>query len=409
MRRAILLLTLVGAMMLACAGVVLAQSTDEETDATAPEEDTKGGNPPRSATAKIPGQYIVVLNDDVRDPREVARQHAQRHGAEVLNTYEYALKGYAARLPEQQLNRLRNDSRVKYIEQDQEASISAQTTPWGIPRIAADGSQTGSTTKIDGSDTSRNVTAYILDTGLDTGHSDLNARMGVNYAGGPNTDCNGHGTHVAGTVAAKDNDQAVVGVASGVQLVGVKVLSCSGSGSYSGIIDGIDWVTADAKGKQAIANMSLGGSKSQAVNDAVINSAKSGVFYAVAAGNDGVDACTKSPASAGTHNGVMTVGATDKTNNDPSWSNFGSCVDIWAPGASILSTKKGGGTTTMSGTSMASPHVAGTGALYLSKSPSTDPSTAARTVEEEIKYRVKSYGTTSNNKAPITVDYAGTY
>src|SRR5215207_9166872 len=132
MRRTILLLlVLVGALVLAFSGVVLAQSTDEETDATAPEENTKGGTPPRSATAKIPGQYIVVLNDDVRDPREVARQHAQSYGATVLNTYEYALKGYAARLPEQQLNRLRNDSQVKYIEQDQEASISAQATPWG--------------------------------------------------------------------------------------------------------------------------------------------------------------------------------------------------------------------------------------------------------------------------------------
>jgi subtilisin family serine protease len=351
-----------------------------------------------------------VLNDDVRDPREVARQHAQRYGAEVLNNYEYALKGYAARLPEQQLNRLRNDSQVKYIEQDQEASVSAQTTPWGIERIAADGSQTGSTTKIDGSDTSRDVTAYILDTGIDTSHSDLNARMGVNYAGGPNTDCNGHGTHVAGTVAAKDNDQAVVGVASGVQQVGVKVLNCRGSGTYAGVIDGIDWVTGDAKGKQAIANMSLGGPKSQAVNEAVINSANSGIFYAVAAGNDSDDACTKSPASAGPHNGVMTVGATDKSNNDPSWSNFGSCVDIWAPGASILSTKKGGGTTTMSGTSMASPHVGGTGALYRSKYPSTDTSTAAANVEADIKAQAKDYGTTSNDKKTlIKVDYAGTY
>jgi len=202
---------------------------------------------------------------------------------------------------------------------------------------------------------------------------------------------------VAGTVAAKDNTSAVVGVAPGAPLTGLKVLGCDGSGTLSRILKGIDWVTANAK-KPAVANMSLGGGKSQAVNDAVTKSADSGIFYALAAGNDGADACNNSPASAGTHDGVMTVAATDKDEKEASFSNYGSCVDIWAPGVSILSTKRGGGTTTMSGTSMASPHGAGGGGLYLSKNTANTPSE----VESVLKSAVTTI-TTSKSKDGGTI------
>jgi subtilisin family serine protease len=209
---------------------------------------------------------------------------------------------------------------------------------------------------------------------------------------------------VAGTVAAKDNTSDVVGVAPGAPLTGVKVLGCGGSGTTSGVIKGIDWVTANAK-KPAIANMSLGGGASDSLDTAVKKSADSGVFYSIAAGNSGANACNYSPARAGTHNGVMTTAATDSSNKEASWSNFGSCVDIWAPGVSILSTRKGGGTTTMSGTSMAAPHVGGTGALYLS-SVSASPAD----VENRLKLDAESsMGTKSKDGRTITLIDAGAY
>ncbi len=363
-RRTTLLLTLVAAVLLAFSGVVLAQQ--ERT------KSSNGATPPKLPTGKIAGQYIVVLNEDVNDPRQKAREHAQRHGAEVLYTYEHALKGYAARLSSERVEDLEADPDVDYVEQDGQMGIAAQTMPWGIDKVEADLS---STQAGNGSGAVTNVNAYIIDTGIYK-HSDLYVVNHVNFAGGRNTDCHGHGTHVAGSASAKDNTTDVVGVAPVAPLTGVKVLNCQGSGTTSGVIKGVDWVTANAK-KPAVANMSLGGGKSDSLDTAVKNSASSGVFYALAAGNSGADACNYSPAraGAGTNNGIMTVAATDKDDKEASWSNYGSCVDIWAPGVSILSTKRGGGTTTMSGTSMASPHGAGGGGLYLSSNTSASPST----------------------------------
>lgn len=209
---------------------------------------------------------------------------------------------------------------------------------------------------------------------------------------------------LAGTVAAKDNTQDVVGAAPGAPLTGVKVLGCGGVGSTSGVIKGVDWVTANAL-KPAIANMSLGGGASDSLDLAVIESADSGVFYSVAAGNYETDACGSSPARAGTHGGVATVAATDQNDQEASWSNFGPCVDLWAPGVSILSTKKGGGTTTMSGTSMVAPHVGGTGALYLS----THAGTTAADVESALKTDAVLPGTTSKDGTPVKLVYAGKY
>jgi subtilisin family serine protease len=326
-----------------------------------------------------------------------------RLGFRADHIYSATQRGFAARLTARQIDALENDPLVAYVEADGTMTVSAQTLPWGIDRIDADLSSTDAG---DGRGAVSNVNAYIIDTGIDTKHRDLNVVGHVNFAGGQNRDCHGHGTHVAGTVAAKDDTNDVVGVAPGAPLTGVKVLGCGGSGTTSGVIKGIDWVTANAT-KPAIANMSLGGGASTALDDAVKKSADSGVFYSIAAGNSGADACNYSPAraGAGTNNGVMTTAATDSSDKEASWSNFGNCVDIWAPGVSILSTRKGGGTTTMSGTSMAAPHVGGTGALYLSTNVGASPAT----VEGAIKLDAVDNFTTSKDGQSIQLDYAGNY
>ena len=357
----------------------------------------QGQGPPEGA---IPGRYIVVFDEgEVRDPTAVAREHAQRYGAEVLYTYQYAIEGYAARLPEARLDEVRADGRVAYVEPDQTMYAEAQTLPWGIDKIDADLS---STKAGNGSGAVSGVNAYVIDTGIYR-HTDLYRAKHVNFVGdGRNTDCHGHGTHVAGTVAAKDNTTDVVGVAPGAPLTGVKVLGCNGSGATSGVIKGVDWVTANAR-KPAIANMSLGGGLSQALDDAVRRSAAGGVFYSIAAGNNSADACLHSPAraGAGTDNGIATVAATTSSDGETSWSNYGPCVDVWAPGERILSTKKGGGTTTMSGTSMAAPHVGGGAALYLSKNTAASPTT----VEGVLTSGATITANTSKDGATIVREY----
>jgi aqualysin 1 len=394
MRRSVLLLAVAMAMSLLCAGLVLAQ---EQEGTTTPGQ---GQGPPEGT---IPGRYIVVFDEgEVRDPTAVAREHARRHGAEVLYTYQYAIEGYAARLPEARLDEVRADGRVAYVEPDQTMYAEAQTLPWGIDKIDADLS---STKAGDGSGAVSGVNAYVIDTGIYR-HTDLYRLKHVNFVGdGRNTDCHGHGTHVAGTIAAKDNTTDVVGVAPGAPLTGVKVLGCNGSGATSGVIKGVDWVTANAA-EPAVANMSLGGGASKALDDAVRSSATSGVFYSIAAGNNSANACNYSPAraGAGTNNGIVTTAATNSGDKEASWSNYGSCVDIWAPGVSIVSTKKGGGTTTMSGTSMAAPHVAGGGALYLSMPRANmDPSS----VESALKSAATPTANTSKDGTTIKREYVG--
>jgi subtilisin family serine protease len=314
------------------------------------------------------------------------------------------VRGFAARLTARQIDALENNPAVAFVEPDGTMTISAQTVPWGIDRI---GANLSSTLAGNGSGSITNVNAYIIDTGIDTTHPDLTVVKHVNFTGwfgGGNRDCHGHGTHVAGTVGAKDNTQDVVGVAPGAPLTGVKVLACNGSGSTSGVIKGVDWVRANAI-KPAIANLSLGGGASTALDNAVKALADSGVFVSVAAGNSGADACNSSPARAGVHNGVMTVAATDSTDKEASWSNYGPCVDLWAPGVSILSTRRGGGTTTMSGTSMAAPHAGGTGALYLS----SNPDATATEVESQLKTDADSPGTFSKDSSAIKLLDAHSY
>jgi subtilisin family serine protease len=346
-----------------------------------------------SAAGTGADRYIVVLKSGT-DSGAVAAEHGRRYGAQVSHVYGHAIAGYAATIANDRVASVRRDSRVAYVERDGTVTATVQALPWGIDKIDADVS---STLAGNGNGAVSNVNAYVIDTGIDGSHPDLNVVGNVNFAGGPNKDCNGHGTHVAGTIAARDNTSDVVGVAPGAPLTGVRVLGCGGSGSYSGVIAGIDWVTANAV-KPAVANMSLGGPANQALDDAVGRSATLGITYAVAAGNDGADACSQSPAraGAGTNNGIVTTAATDQNDREASWSNDGSCVDIWAPGVSILSTRKGGGTTTMSGTSMASPHVAGGAALYLSR----NTGSASANVESALK-NTTSTGGTSKDGASI--------
>lgn len=318
------------------------------------------------------------------------------HGFRAQHVYSHAVRGFSARLNARQIADLEDDFRVSYVELDGEMTVNAQILPWGVDTIDADLStaQAGN-----GSGTVSGVRAYIIDSGIDTKHRDLTIVGHVNFAGGKNVDCNGHGTHVAGTVAAKDDLNDVVGVAPGASLVGVKVLGCNGSGSTSGVIKGVDYVTANATPGRSVANMSLGGGVSQALDDAVVRSAQAGIVYAIAAGNSGANACNSSPARAGVNPGIITTAATASNESEASFSNFGACVDIWAPGVSILSTRRGGGTATMSGTSMASPHVAGAAALVLwSQSVAVSPDT----VEQWLKGASVVPGTISKDGRVIT-------
>jgi aqualysin 1 len=323
-----------------------------------------------SAQASGPGadRYIVVLKNAV-DSSAVANLHAVRYGASVEHVWSSALHGYSAVIPNDRVAALRADQNVAYVELDGIATTTAQTLPWGIDKIDADVS---STLAGNGSGAITNVDAYVIDTGIDTSHPDLNVVEFRQYANGPSRDCNGHGTHVAGTIGARDDAAGVVGVAPGIRLHAVKVLNCAGSGSWSDVISGINYVAATTA-RPAVANMSLGGPQNTAVDAAVKGAVAKGVFFGVAAGNDGADACGHSPAAAGTTSGVDTVAATDSTDTEASWSNYGTCVDIWAPGVSIYSTNKGGSYATLSGTSMATPHVVGGAALYLSSHTTADP------------------------------------
>jgi subtilisin family serine protease len=327
------------------------------------------------------------------------------HGFQADHVYSAALRGFAARLSQDQIAALQRNPLVSYIEADLPMHTIAQTIPWGISQIGADVS---STVAGDGMGAVTGVRAYIIDTGIDWTHDDLHVVWHVNFTGlfgGGNIDCNGHGTHVSGTVGAIDNTSDVVGVAPAVPLVGVKVLNCQGAGLTSTVIKGVDWVTQNAI-LPAVANMSLGGSASLALDTSVRNSAASGVTYAVAAGNDGADACNSSPSRAGLGtNGILTVAATDQNDQEASFSNFGNCVDVWAPGVGVLSTWPGGGTQTLSGTSMATPHVTGTAALFLSGNPSAGPVD----VERAIKLFAQSVGTVSKDGRSIMRLWAGNF
>ncbi|PYP93368.1 MAG: serine protease [Gemmatimonadetes bacterium] len=314
-----------------------------------------------TAGEAVPGQYIVVFQNSVADPASVATELVNTAGGSLLHVYTSAIKGFAARLPAPAADALGRNPLVASVEGDQvmradvTQSMNANGDPWGLDRIDQNALPLSRTYTY--TSTGAGVHAYIIDTGIWTLHPEFGGRatnvFDAYHATGE--DCNGHGTHVAGTIGA-----ATYGVAKGVSLHGVRVLSCVGVGLNSDVIAGVDWVTANHL-NPAVANMSLGGGKSPALDQAVTNLWNSGVFLAVAAGNDNVDACTESPSGAAS---VFTVAASEKTDAKASYSNWGTCVEAYAPGSAIVSTYLGGTTMSLSGTSMATPHVVGVAALY---------------------------------------------
>jgi len=350
---------------------------------------------PVYAAPSSDGAYIVVLRDGANSS-SVAAEHSRAHGAAIGHIYQNALRGYSAHLSEQAAARVAADPRVLWVQRDTEMRITAQTVPTGINRVDAELSPTA---HIDGVDQRVDVDVAVIDTGIDLNHPDLN----VFTAGAKNcstgksaNDGHGHGSHVSGTIGALDNTIGVVGVAPGARLWPIRVLNNSGSGSTADVVCGIDYVTAHAS-EIEVASMSLGGagsddgncgnSNNDAMHRAICASVAAGVTYVVAAGNEADNAANHTPAA---YDEVITVSALADFNGTPGgggastcradvddtiadFSNFGSDVDLIAPGVCILSTWKGDGFNTISGTSMATPHVSGGAALYKAMNPTATP------------------------------------
>lgn len=327
----------------------------------------------------VKGSYIVTFKDSVAraDVDKVARSLTGRHGGKISHTYTAALRGFSVKVDEEQARKLAADPSVARVEADGVAyALGTQNDPtWGLDRI--DQRDLPGDRKFTYPNTASDVTAYVLDTGIRTSHREFGGRAVNGYDFIDNDaiaqDCNGHGTHVAGTVGG-----ATYGVAKAVKLVGVRVLNCQGSSgsTWAPVLAGIDWVTKNAV-KPAVANMSIGGGRTSSVDDALAKSIASGVTYVVAAGNDGANACNTSPAAVPS---AVTVGATDSRDARSIWpsgksSNHGTCLDLFGPGSDIVSASHLNDTGSRSdgGTSMASPHVAGAAALILSANPSWTP------------------------------------
>ncbi|MFJ2213270.1 S8 family peptidase [Streptomyces sp. NPDC101062] len=383
------------------------------TDAMASDPD-RGLAPLERSAQAVPGQYIVSLKP-LFSPSTVLRQLR----VNPLHTYETALSGFAAKLSASELDLVRRFPAVAAVEENAVVTASSPTTKAGAKAGAGAGAGAGRQARVpalswgldridqrnlpldgqyDVKGTGKGVTAYIVDSGIETAHPEFAGRASVGFDsvgdGQNGQDCQFHGTHVAGTVGGSN-----YGVARDVSLVSVRVLGCDGSGTWAGVLAGFDWVAKNAK-QPAVMNASIGGPRSTAVNAAVNAVADSGVVSVVAAGNENQNACDVSPASASK---VVTVGATDKEDRQATFSNWGTCLELYAPGVGIISAKLGGGYNALNGTSMASPHVAGVAALLKEKYPTASPAAVSNwLIQESDKDLVTSIGAGSPNRLLYT-------
>ena len=355
----------------------------------------------RKNANKIENNYIVVLDNNVVGEQGIfsiapyiASELSLTHKGKLKHVYQNALNGFAVEMSPEDAEALSQDFRVAYVEEDGivTADATQSNPPWGLDRIDQRNRPLNAIYTFNW--TGAGVFAYVIDTGIRTSHTQFGGRAAAVFDafGGNGQDCNGHGTHVAGTIGG-----STYGVAKSVNLRAVRVLNCSGSGTNSGVIAGVDFVRLNHS-NPAVANMSLGGGASSAVDTAVNNLVNSGVVLAVAAGNSNANACNSSPARAAN---PMTVGSTTTTDARSSFSNFGSCLDLFAPGSGILSAwaSSNTATATLSGTSMASPHVAGVAALYRQANPSASASTVRNAIVNNATTNVvTNAGTGSPNR-----------
>lgn len=361
----------------------------------------------RPAVDPVPGQYIVVLKDPMVDVHAVAAAVALQHGGIVGHVYEHALRGFSVRMSAAAAEALSRNPTVAWVEEDAvfQAIDTQEGATWGLDRV--DQRYLPLDTRYTYDQVGAAVHAYIIDTGVRSTHNDFGGRAisGWDFVDNDPAadDCHGHGTHVAGTTGG-----SMYGIAKGVSLVAVRVLDCSGSGYTSNIIAGVNWVAANHV-KPAVANMSLGGGVSDSMDLAVTNSIAAGVTYAVAAGNGnrgGIaqNACNYSPARVPE---AITVSATDSTDRKASWANYGDCVDLFAPGVSITSAWYTGDSAiyTISGTSMASPHVAGAAALYLETNPLATPQAVRDAIYSASTKGIVTYSSTANNHLLYTLGF----
>ena len=360
----------------------------------------------RKNTHKIENSYIVVLDNDIIGEQGtfsiapyIASELSLTHKGKLKHTYQHALNGFAVEMSPEDAEALSQDFRVAYVEEDGVVTADATQSnpPWGLDRIDQRNRPLNAIYTFNW--TGSGVRAYVIDTGIRTSHTQFGGRASnvFDAFGGSGADCNGHGTHVAGTIGG-----STYGVAKSALLRGVRVLDCNGSGSNSGVIAGVDFVRTNGI-QPAVANMSLGGGASSALDTAVNNLSNAGITIAVAAGNSNANACNSSPARAAN---AITVGSTTTTDARSSFSNFGTCLDLFAPGSGILSSwfSSDTATATLSGTSMASPHVAGAAALYKQANPSASATTIRNAlVNNATTNVVTNAGTGSPNRLLYTL------